>query len=329
MNHFRSADMIKKYLNDNNVKVTNITIGKSPFSRFFVAESKSGKKMTFCDAKLSYPSDVYTAREIINNKSKTYEFAKKIGLTIPSSIYVQYDEINNNKLESFLRKNRCLVVKPDNGFQSRGLTLNIRSLDQLLAAIKDAWQFDNSSIIVQKQLIGEELRFISVDGRIRYVMLRQKPFVIGDGVSTISKLIQKEDKYRIKVFDTAVKYPLLKNILENVIVNNTSVPKSGEYVELGTGTMIKTGASIYNIIDKVDSSYVKLAEKLSRNFGNGVISVDIMVDDFKRPANDTNYALIEINTGISLPMCYSCRDGKQMTIIEDYIGPALIKSLNT
>jgi len=326
MRHLQSADLIKDYLVKNNVRIDQKLFGDSPFSRYLVLSLPNcQKKITLCMSKLSFPFDESrTAARLINRKDKTYDFAKQNGVNIPETMCVLVDRINKKRLRSFLRTHKRLIAKPSYGFQGRGLTVDITDFSSLMRAIKNA---GHNRVIIQKQFSGQELRFITVDGNVEYVMLREKPFVIGDGRSTISQLINQEDKARRLLEDPMVEYPLLKDILPDEITLSERIPQSGENVELGQGSMIRTGASIYNIINKVDESYIKIVEKLARFFGNGVLSVDLMMPDYLAPATNSSYVFIEINMGISLPMCYSCRDGKNINIIEDFIGPKLLACL--
>ena len=58
---------------------------------------------------------------------------------------------------------------------------------------------------------------------------------------------------------------------------------------------------------------------------SSLVCVDLMIKDFKKPADENNYNLIELNLGMSLPLCYSARDGRNFTIIENYLGPKVLK----
>jgi D-alanine-D-alanine ligase-like ATP-grasp enzyme len=278
-------------------------------------------------AKLTYPFDQNrVAAKIINDKEKTIAFSKHIGVRSPDSLCFQADKANQKLLKNFLSKHKKIIVKPSNGFQGRGLTINIETIEDLNHAIKTA-SLIGENIIAQEQCYGEELRFITLDSKVKYVMLRKKPAIVGDGSSSVKSLIQKEDSDRQNIKDSLVPYPLLSDILPDNTIYMNMIPNIGERVELGQGSLIRTGASIYNIIDSVDTSYINIAEKISGYFGDGVLSVDLMINDYKSPANSENYVLIEMNNSISLPMCYSCRDGKHISIIEDYIGPRLLESL--
>jgi cyanophycin synthetase len=329
MSHATSAQLVKEYLQKNDVSISDMTIGLPPFSHYFVALSPvSGKAITFCESKLSYPFDESrAAARLINSKDKTYDFAKQLGINIPETIYVDSSNIDHDAIDKFLLRHDQVIVKPRVGCQSRGLTININNKQKLVEAVKIASDI-NAIAIVQEQIHGEELRFISLDGKVKYVMLRQKPFVVGDGISTVSDLIRKEDGERARIGGVLVTYPTLKSILPEQVLQDKSVPDLDERIELGTGSMIRTGASIYNIFEDTHQDYIDIANKIASFFGDGTLSVDIMIEDYTQPANDTNYALIELNTSISLPMCYSCRDGDQIELIEDYIGPKLIDSLS-
>lgn len=328
MRPVKSMTLIQKYLTEHGYTLTPLTLGQSPHSAFILIKSPSGRFLTLSVSGLIYPFAASSAKEIIDNKIKSYDFAQSLGITIPDTLRTTAHEYNVDDIKGMLQKHPQLIVKPHNGFQSRGLTVDITTEQQLTAAIELASEI-SSTALIQQQVYGEEIRLIAIDGTIRAALLREKPHLVGDGVSTVAQLIQKENEQRRAITDSLVPYPQLDEaLLPSTLLTSKKVLKDGERLELNNKTMIRGGASIYDIFSTIDPSYIAIAQRATEKFGKGLVGIDLMIQDYTVPATPDNYVFIEFNGSISLPMCYSCRDGKQFRIVEEYIGPMLEKAIN-
>lgn len=274
-----------------------------------------------------YPFATASARLICNDKSKAYDFAAQRGIAIPASVYVEKDDSAHEDAFRLLESHSRVIVKPLNSSVSNGLTLDVTSPEKLKAAILHAREF-SEIVIIQQQVIGEEIRFVVLDGKVRAAILRQKPSVVGDGTSTLRQLIDKENEERKQLVDTAVPYPML----DEAIIDLTSLPMdkvypAGERIELGKGTMIRGGASIFNVMATIDPSYTKLVEHLCQPLGKGFIVADMMLAEYTSPATSTNYSFIEFNLTPVLKLFYSCRDGSHFKVAETFLAPMIDATL--
>lgn len=319
----RSIDLIEKYLAENGYGVETVVLD-TPRPSLSVITAPSGKSMTFYRDGLIYPFAMSTLVSLFRNKIKSYAFAATKGLEIPKTVVVDADMVQRDDVgQSLLQSVPSVIVKPYNGRRSNGLTINITTEEQLKQAIAKALTL-SEKVLVQEQFFGEEARFIVIQGKVRAVLLRQKPVVIGDGQKTIAQLIAADNEQRASITTSLVQYPQLdaSNVPRELLQSN-AIPAEGERVELSQAGMIRYGASVYNILDQVHSSYIALVEKVVAKTGVGMSVVDIMSRDFSAPAEKDSYVFIEFNSNPSLAMCYSCRDGKNFMILEEYLGDML------
>lgn len=327
--HIKSVSMLQDYFSPRGYTFEQMTIGEAPRRRFVTMKSPEGAYITLSSAVPTYPFTSASGREIFIDKTKAYDLAKLLGISIPSSYVVTTERATVEALSIMLSTHQMLIAKPHNSYQSRGLTTNITTVDQLKAAIEQASEI-SEFVLVQQQVTGEELRFIALDGAIRSVLLRQKAFVVGDSTSTVAELIAKENEIRRTIIDSKVAYPQLDaSLIAHDLLTSDRIPDSDERVELNTMTMIRGGASVYDVFKQVHPSYLEVAQRLAERFGKGFMAVDLMIQDYTQPATLTNYVMLELNGSISLPMCYSCRDGRHFRIIEDYLGPMLERAIAT
>ena len=270
-----------------------------------------------------YPFATSSARLIAKHKDIAYEFVRSNGVAVPETVVVKDADLR--AATELLQKSRSVIVKPQGGLGSKGLSLDVTGIDELQQAVATARQYD-ADVLVQRQFYGEEVRFTVIKGKVRAALLRQKPHVKGDGVSTLAQLIQKENEARRNISSTLVPYPQLDAALVDLkVLESDEVVPGGEIRELNKNTMIRGGASVYDIMDEIDPGYIALAEKACQGMGSGLVVADIMIADYTVPPASDNYVFIEFNLAPALSLFYSCRDGKHVEVVEKYLAPMLIE----
>lgn len=296
--------------------------------RFTQICSQSGHALlTIASGNPLYPFATSSARLIARDKMTAYDFVAHNGVPVPRSVVVEPNGPYKTAL-SLLDACKSVIVKPVKGAGSAGLTLDVTTPEGLGEALNAAWQ-NGAPAVVQQQFYGEEIRFTIVNGTVVAALLRQKPRVVGDGVATVAQLIMRENEQRKAMTDTLVPYPQLTAELigEEAILGET-VLAEGETRELSKSTMIRGGASIYNILDTIHPSYIAAAEQAAYGLGHGFIVVDMMIADYMTPATDDNHVFIEFNLAPALSLFYSCRDGRHVPIAEKHLVPMLEKVIN-
>jgi len=82
-----------------------------------------------------------------------------------------------------------VVVKPQDGNQGKGVTVNVASRDQLKVAYMAAVAI-SSSVMVERYLPGHDFRLLVVGGKVVAAARRDPPQVIGDGIHTVRELVE-------------------------------------------------------------------------------------------------------------------------------------------
>jgi cyanophycin synthetase len=278
--------------------------------------SPQGETWRTSVATLSYPCISKDAYEISRHKELAYDYAQQRGVAVPYTRTVVGGEyLEQDEVQTLIDEYGKLIVKPSNASLSRGLTLNITTHEMLNDAIELA-RMTSSTVLIQEQVEGEEVRFTVIDGKVQAALLRQTPRVIGDGVSTVAQLIAAENEDRKGLRFEYVSYPQLDaSIIDPNALHDTTILKVGEVLELNRATMIKNGCSVYDVLDQVDGSYVEMVESLVRDLPAKFIVADVFIKDYKTPKQEKNHWFIEFNTSPVLKLYYACRDGKMFDIV--------------
>ena len=83
-----------------------------------------------------------------------------------------------------------VVVKPRDGNQGKGVTVNISQREEVQAAYEVAEQYGNE-VLVERFLPGSDYRLLVVGERLVAAARREPPLVIGDGKHTVRQLVDK------------------------------------------------------------------------------------------------------------------------------------------
>lgn len=303
-----SHELIQDELASRGYEVQQLQLGES----FTCYTARSGRSWLTRDATLSYPFVTGGARLICKDKQLSQIFAKSQGITVPETL--MYPE-QKSELGEFLQQNSPLVVKPLDSFGSRGVTLDITSADQLEQGIQEATTF-SAKALVQRQFAGHEVRVTICRGEVVAAILRQTPRVLGDGKLSVAELIAKENEQREHLEFAYITYPQLSDeIISSRFMTDTRIPKAGEVVELSKSTLVRTGASLYNITDEIHDSYKTVAVQLTNTLNPDFMIVDLLIQDYQQPMEPRNYVLLEFTTSPALKMYYGMRNKKQIDMV--------------
>lgn len=239
-------------------------------------------------------------------KDMVGDFLVKCGFPTPqgTNCYTEEEVIDAVHKLSF-----PVVVKPVNGHKGQGVTTGIESEAQALEAFRKIVQtakdeginFDGA--LVQQQIYGTDHRLLAVGGKFVAALERVPAYVDGDGVNTIEKLIEEENKKIIRL-DNA-RSPLCKiKIDENLVdflklqgLTLNDVPKKGERITLRRVANISAGGVSINVTDKIHPMNVKLVEDIASYFSVRCLGIDVLAQDISKPWTEGNFGIIEINAG--------------------------------
>lgn len=283
-----STQMVLKEAISQGIQITEIDRKKNIYRLEKGSISELIYKATFTS------KDPLISYFLMENKEISKKLLREQGILVPEGIAVDTME----KAISYYNENACtpFIVKPAESNFGIGITY-VPAGDKkiFIKAIKKAFEY-GEELLIEHFFQGEEYRFLVIDGKCRAVCLREKAHVIGDGISTISTLVdlKNQDPRNYKM-----RYPIKKGKeeKENLKLQNlsfTSVLKKGERANLRYNSNVTTGGDAVDITDDVHPFYKKIAEKASKSTGAVFCGVDIMSKDLTS-LNKKAYVVIEIN----------------------------------
>ena len=217
-----------------------------------------------------------------------------------------------------------VVLKPYNGNQGKGVTINITNNNELKKAYKSALKY-SKNIIVEKFINGKDYRVLVVGDKVSAVSERRPPFVVGNGVHNMKQLINIENRNPLRGEDhekplTKIKMDDISiQILERYGFNENYIPKKGEMINLRYNGNLSTGGTARDCTDEIHLYNADLAIKAAKAIGLDIAGIDITTDYISQPITKNNGAVIEVNAAPGLRMHLYPTGGEPRNVSADII----------
>ncbi len=264
------------------------------------------------------------AESIAQDKELTKKLLKAAGASVPIGRPVtDVDDAWSAALEIGLP----VVVKPQDGNQGKGVTVNIVSRDHLTIAYNAAKEF-RDKIMVEKYMPGHDFRMLVVGDKLIAAARRDSPFVIGDGVHTLIELIAQVNADPRRGDGHAT--PLTRMRIDEIVVARfaiqgftpESVPPKGQRVVLRNNANLSTGGTATDVTDDVHPEVAASAIAAAQMIGLDICGVDIVCDTVLKPLEDQHGGIVEVNAAPGLRMHTAPSYGKGRPV-----GEAIVSKL--
>ena len=226
-----------------------------------------------------------------------------------------------------------VVVKPRDGNQGKGVTVNITGEEQLRRAYATATEF-RDDILVEKFMPGNDYRLLVVGDKLVAAARRDPPKVVGDGIHTVAELTAQvnADPRRGSGHATSLTKIRFDDIAERCLAAQgfgpASVPAKGQRVNLRNNANLSTGGSATDVTDDVHPEVAARAVAAAHMVGLDICGVDVVCDSILQPLEDQGGGIVEVNAAPGLRMHISPSFGKGRAVGEAIIN-AMFKNGQT
>lgn len=218
-----------------------------------------------------------------------------------------------------------VVIKPKNGNQGKGVTVNITTHEQLMAAYAAAAEYDDE-ILVERFMPGNDFRLLVVGNKLVAAARRDPPSVVGDGLHSVRELVEEVNKdprrgsghatslTKIRFDDIALSCLTIQGL------NADSVPPKGKRVSLRHNANLSTGGSATDVTDDVHPEVAQRAVAAAQMVGLDICGVDLVSDSVHHPLEEQGGGVVEVNAAPGLRMHLSPSYGKGRPVGEAIIS---------
>lgn len=220
-----------------------------------------------------------------------------------------------------------VVVKPRNGNQGKGISANVSTRDEVLAAYAFAARVDDE-VLVERYLPGSDFRVLVVGNKMVAAARRDPPAVTGDGKRTIRALVDSlnSDPLRGEGHATSLTKIRLDDIALSILARNgldaDSVPEAGRRVVLRNNANLSTGGTATDVTEEVHPEVAARAVEAAQMVGLAVCGVDMVCENVRRPLEEQGGGIVEVNAAPGLRMHLQPSFGKGRAV-----GEAIVSEL--
>ena len=252
------------------------------------------------------------ASEITKNKNLTKILLKKIGIKVPKgflsfSLKETFKNLEQKKL------NFPLVVKPNDKSLGEKVFAKIENKKELKECISILIKEKHLPFLVEEYFEGEDFRFLLIKKKIIAVAKRTPPFVIGDGRSSLKKLIEKFNKKRKKPL--LIDEEVFRNLKKQKVSLETVIEK-GKKIKLRENANQGTGGIVEDVTEKVHSFFKKMVKKIAEELDLDFVGIDVLA---KNITQKSPYVVIELNSCPSWILHEEVDFGKKRKIAKEII----------
>ncbi|MFL6335672.1 MAG: cyanophycin synthetase family protein, partial [Pyrinomonadaceae bacterium] len=261
--------------------------------------------------------------EVAGDKDLTKARLAKASIPVPAGEIVRTEDEAVAALSSI---GAPVVVKPLDGRQGKGVSLNLSTPEEVASAFRIAQEF-SSSVLVEEMFEGKNYRVLVVGYRMAAASERIPCHVMGDGRHTVAELIDIENSNPLR--GEGHEKPLTKIKKDDEILRTfmqkegwrmEDVPGEGERVMLCAGMNLSTGGTAKDVTDEVHPAVRSLCERAARIMGMDVCGVDLVLEEIAAPSSKGG--VIEINAAPGLRMHQFPGEGEPRDV-----GEAIVEML--
>lgn len=269
--------------------------------------------------------------DIAGDKVLVKQLLAESGIPVPWGGIARTEQ---EALEIAAQIGEAVVVKPYDGNQGKGVSLNLTNTREVSRAMDMALALSPKAII-EKYIKGKHYRVTVVGDRVVAASERIPAFVVGDGYSSIVQLVEivNQDPLRGGEHEK----PLTKITIDSIVLlvlakqglTPESLPAKGEIIYLRENANLSTGGIAVDVTGRIHPETIQLVLRAVRLVGLDVAGVDLVAVEPGKPLDHENGAIIEINAAPGIRMHHYPAKGKARNVagaIVDMLFPPGSKS---
>lgn len=261
------------------------------------------------------------AVELASDKQETNSILRDLGLPVPQQRIVRSaaDAVRTGE-----RIGYPVVVKPLAGNHGRGVSINLRTPDEVRVGFENAREHGRT-IVVESHIEGFDHRLLVVNGELVAGAKRVPGHIVGDGKHSIEALVDivNEDPRRgvghEKVLTRLEFDDQAERLLRKCGYDRNTVPKKGEVVYLRLTANLSTGGTAIDITDIMHPDNREMAIRAIKAIDLDIGGVDFLTKDITESYRDAGGGICEVNAGPGFRMHVAPSEGTP----RDVAGPVI------
>ncbi len=263
----------------------------------------------------------HIAVELASDKEETNKILGTLGLPVPRQELVQSE---SQAVRAARRIGYPVVTKPYNGNHGRGISIRLTNAEEVIAGFVKAKEISRS-VIVETFLEGDDHRLLVVNGELVAATRRTPGHVVGDGVHTITQLVEivNQDPRRgvghEKVLTRLELDAQAQMMMARAEVTADSVPEAGRAIYLRSTANLSTGGTATDVTDVIHPDNRDMAVRAIKAIGLDVGGVDFLSTNIADSYKAIGGGICEVNAAPGFRMHVAPSEGTP----RDVAGPVI------
>jgi len=229
------------------------------------------------------------AMSICDDKRVTRRIVSSAGVEVAEEAEADTPEARAVLLE----KHGSLVVKPARGEMGNGVSVDLRTPEEVEKAVDWARTF-SSDVVVEQYMPGDDLRLVVIGGRVVATAIRRPAAIVGDGVRKARDLIDAQSRRRAAATGGESRIPIddeTERCLGNAGYGFDDVVPEGVEVKVRKTANLHTGGVILDATGETHPALIDAAVRAAKAIDIPVTGIDLIVKSPREP----DYVFIEAN----------------------------------
>ena len=229
-----------------------------------------------------------------DDKRVTRRILEAAGLNVPAQQAAGEPAEN----EAFLHRHHRIVVKPARGEQGTGISVDVRTAENMAVAIDEA-RHHSKDVILEQMVEGDDLRVVVIDHQVVAAAIRRPAVITSTGKHTVTELIEKYNRRREAATSGESHVPLddeTARCVEAAGYGMDDVPPAGQSLTVRKSANLHTGGTIHDVTAQLHPELAKAAVIATKAIDIPVAGLDFIVPR----VDGTDYVIIEVNERVGL-----------------------------
>jgi GNAT-family acetyltransferase (TIGR03103 family) len=279
----------------------------NPYSAIIVHEARRrGIGVEVLDAEHGYFTLAFGGRSVVcreslteltsaiamsrcDDKRVTSRLLAASGLNVPEQMEARREE----EAYAFLARHGRVVVKPAQGEQGAGISVDVRTAGDLKEAILAARKIC-ATVLVEQLVAGEDLRVVVIDYQVVAAAIRRPASVVGTGRHSIRQLIEKQSRRRAAATGGESRIPLdaeTQRCVEMAGYSMEDTLPENETLLVRKTANLHTGGTIHDVTSQISAAIGKASVLAARALDIPVVGLDFITPDVR----GESFVIIEAN----------------------------------
>ncbi|MCU0491112.1 MAG: cyanophycin synthetase [Chloroflexaceae bacterium] len=261
------------------------------------------------------------AVDTASDKELTIKLLKDVGIPTPRHYLVRSME---EAEEAADRLGFPLVTKPLDVSHGRGVSINLKTMDDVRRGFAAANEYTNS-VLVETFLSGKDYRILVINGEVVAVAERVPAHVVGDGEHSIGELIEIVNRDPRRGFGhekvlTKIKVTHQSEmLLERAGYTLNTILPAGEIFYLALTANLSTGGTAIDRTTEIHYDNREIARRAALVIGLDIAGIDVITPDITQPLREVGGGIVEVNAGPGFRMHLQPSEGQPRNVARNVI----------